>query len=79
MKPHQDLGRTVRVLAYLIKHGKVDPDKKIELFYTCSMDQKAGIDSSDFEKDIESHHFSDGQCSIGERFGEIVSQILNRK
>ena len=80
MEAHRlDLARTVRVLTYLIKHGKVDPDRKTELFYTCSMDRVTGIHSSKFERAVMDHHFSDGPCHISNRFDQIVSGIQNRR
>ncbi|KAK0712015.1 hypothetical protein B0H67DRAFT_669774 [Lasiosphaeris hirsuta] len=76
MVKHRDqLSKTVRVLMYLLKKGEVDPDK-MELYYTCSRDKLARKNSSDFEKHIDEHTFSNTMCHIFERFDEIVEEVL---
>jgi len=77
MKRHKEqMGKTVRVLAHLLKVGKVDPNKKMELYYTCERGQQVEKNSSEFQKKIEGHTFSDGPCNIFQAFGEIATEIL---
>lgn len=76
MERHRDqMGKTVRVLAYLLKKEKVDPNK-MELFYTCNKEPYVGVESSGFQKHIDDHVFSDGPCDIFEAFDEIATEIL---
>ncbi|KAK1833928.1 kinase-like domain-containing protein [Podospora conica] len=77
MAPHREyMARTVRVLAYLLKHGKVDPDRRIELFFSRSTKQVGSLKSSSFERAIETHQFAPGPCGIAERLDEIATRVL---
>jgi len=77
MKRHQDqLGKTVRVLAHLLKKGKVDPNKTMELYYICKTEHLIAVDSSDFQENIDAHIFSDGACNIFQRLDQIATEIL---
>ncbi|KAK0651080.1 hypothetical protein B0T16DRAFT_403139 [Cercophora newfieldiana] len=80
MKAHRDeMCRTIRVLAYLLKYGEVDPDKKIELFYTWSTERTSGVKSTLFEKAIKNHVFAKEPREMTVQFDAIASLVLNRK
>jgi len=72
----KQLGKTVRVLAHLLKVGKIDPNKEMELYYTCKKGKQVEKNSSEFQKKIEAHTFSDRPCNIFQAFGEIATEIL---
>ncbi|KAK5655745.1 hypothetical protein OQA88_5282 [Cercophora sp. LCS_1] len=76
MARHQDqIGKTVRVLAYLLKKGEVDPDK-MEIFFACKKVRVARAESSAFQGLIDEHTFSGGPCNISEVFDDIATEIL---
>jgi hypothetical protein len=80
MEAHQKgMAITVRVLAYLIKKGVVDPDKQIELYYASApFKQNACVDSksTSLQKSIENHKFDYGVCDMSTALDAIATQII---
>lgn len=70
------MGKTVRVLARLLKEGGVDPDKKMSLYFTCTFEQFSFKNAKDLEVAVNKRVFSMGPCDIGTQLDEIVSDIL---
>lgn len=79
------MGKTVRVLARLLKEGGVDPDKKMNIYFMCTSDKslfkKAKDDFSfkkakDLQEAIAKRKFSQGPCDVGTELDQIVSEIL---
>lgn len=71
------MGKTVRVLAWLTKLGKVDPNKNIDLYFVGSPDKKRTVrDSKPLQEAIEKHEYSRDDTQISSGLNDIIDLVL---
>lgn len=76
MRQHRDeMARTLRVLARLLKVGGVDPDKSFTVYYACTLRRVSLKHAKDLENSVLDHQFFEGPCNFGVQLDEIVSDI----
>lgn len=68
---------TVRVLAYLIKKGDVDPDRNIELYFASQIGRKIEKQNSKpLEAEIKEWRFDAAECEMGTVLEDLFPKIL---
>ena len=82
MEEHaEQMSNTVRVLAYLLKEGRVDPDKELELYFASNPSPESGAvkkTSTALQQKIDKHEFTDESFDIGASLGNIVTHVLKK-
>jgi hypothetical protein len=74
------VAKTVRVLAYLIKKGDVDPNRSIELrFATLPGQPKESPNSKPLEDAINDWPFDDQVCEMGRALESLLLSILPKR
>ncbi|KAK6209301.1 hypothetical protein LQW54_006406 [Pestalotiopsis sp. IQ-011] len=78
MSDFQDpVAMTVRVLAYLIKKGDVDPDRNIELYFASQIGQKIeNQNSKPLEAEVKDWRFDAAECEMGTVLEDLFPKIL---
>jgi hypothetical protein len=72
----EQMGRTVRVLARLLKSGKVD--KEMELYYTSPPDTYVNTKAAKIQANINKCVFSSEDCDMFSCLDDVVTQALKR-
>ncbi|ETS76605.1 hypothetical protein PFICI_11992 [Pestalotiopsis fici W106-1] len=74
------IAKTVRVLAYLIKKGDVDPDRSIELRFASQIgDKKQNAKSTPLEDAINDWPFEDSVCEMGTALEALLLDLLPKR
>jgi hypothetical protein len=78
MNDFQDpMAMTVRVLAYLIKKGDVDPDRSIELYFASQIGKKTeSSNSKPLEDAVKAWRFHDTVCEMGNALEDLLLSLL---
>ncbi|KAF5512762.1 putative serine/threonine-protein kinase [Colletotrichum aenigma] len=81
MKNHKEaVGRTCRVLAYVLKEGGADPDEAFDLYFTSAQPNVRSGKSSDLQKAVQECKFSDNTCDMQSSLDLIATKVIqNRK
>lgn len=72
----RQMAKTVRVLSYLLKSAGVDPDKSLDMYFTCSPGKLTAEKSSDLERFVNESRFSARRCDMATSFDDVISQVL---
>ncbi|KAL0937523.1 uncharacterized protein CTRU02_207254 [Colletotrichum truncatum] len=70
------VAKACRVLSYVLKLGRVDPDATFELYFTSSKKPESSTRSSDLQRAIETSVFSDDQCDMASSLDLLVSRVI---
>lgn len=77
MKEHTDqIAKTVRILARVLKIAEVDPDETFKLYWASTMRSHSFKHAQDLQVDVKKHGFSSKRCDIYTIFELVTEDAL---